>query len=96
MNRVFVPPWKGLLQRKTDEHFRAFTPMPGTHASRILEFGCSCGRFGGHIGVALPPLAMADDKTAEPKPIPGGATVFGIPDASQSVAGCTDTSDADR
>jgi len=77
MNKVFVPPWNRLLQRKTDEHFRRF------HSGNLTRRGfltTAAGAAGLAVTseFALPPLAMAAAKTSEPKPIPGGSTVAGV------------------
>ena len=78
MERIPVPPWKGLLERKTAEHYRRFHPEIFTRRGFI-------GAAAGAAGLAaasrftVVPLALADNKaTAEPNPIPGGATAFGF------------------
>jgi len=79
VNRVFVPPWKGLLQRKTDEHFRRFHSGAGNFTRRgFLSSAAAAAGLAVTSDFALPASVMAHKKTAEPKPIPGGATVFGI------------------
>jgi hypothetical protein len=82
MNRVPAAPWKGLLQRKTDEHFRRFHP-DARSVTRRGFFSTAAGAAGLAVAseFALAPWAMADEdeKTAEPKPIPGGAgTIAGV------------------
>lgn len=82
MNRVPAVPWKGLLQRKTDEHFRRFHSGAGGVTRRGF-FGTAAGAAGLAVAseFALAPWAMADEdkKTREPKPIPGGAgTIAGV------------------
>jgi hypothetical protein len=78
MDRIPVPPSKGLLERKTTEHYRRFHPEIITRRGFIGAAGAAgliaASRF------SIVPLALADSKktTAEPKPIPGGATVFGF------------------
>jgi hypothetical protein len=78
MNRVPAP-WKTLLQRKTDEHFRRFH----SEAARFTRRGF-LGAAAGAAGLAVAsefvadPFALAANRTAEPKPIPGGSTVFGF------------------
>lgn len=81
MDRLPVPPWKRLLERKTAEHFRRF------HADTLsLTRRGFLSTVAGAAGVvaasqfSLAPLALADkDKTSgEPTPIPGGATAFGF------------------
>jgi len=77
--KVPVPPWKGLLQRKTDEHFRRFhsdarnVTRRGFLTTATAAAGLAVSDF------ALAPRARAADKTGEPKPIPGGATLAGVP-----------------
>ena len=80
MNKVPVPPWKTLLQKKTDEHFALFH-SGGRNFTRRGFLSAATGAAGLAVGseFALAPLAMAADKTAEPKPIPGGAgTIAGV------------------
>ena len=80
MDRIPVPPWKGLLERKTAEHYRRFHPEIFTRRGFI-------GPAAGAAGLAaasrftVVPLALAGNNkktTAEPNPIPGGATAFGF------------------
>lgn len=79
MDRIPVPPWKGLLERKTAEHYRRFHP-------EILTRRGFIGAAAGAAGLAaasrftVVPLALAGNKntTAEPNPIPGGGTAFGF------------------
>jgi hypothetical protein len=80
MNRVTVPPWKGLLQRKTDEHFRRFH-SDARNVTRRGFLSTAAGAAGLAVTseFALAPLAMAADKTAEPTPIPGGSMLAGVP-----------------
>ena len=80
MNRVLVPPWKGLLQRKTDEHFRRFH-SDASHVTRrgFLSTATAAAGLAVASEFALAPLAMAADKTAEPTPIPGGVMLAGVP-----------------
>src|ERR1700739_4433043 len=75
--KVPVPPWKGLLQRKTDEHFRRFH----SDARNVTRRGFLSEAAAGLAiasEFALAPLATAAEKSGEPKPIPGGATAFGF------------------
>ena len=80
MNRVPVPPWKELLQRKTDEPFRRFH-SDARNVTRRGFLSTAAGAAG--LAVAsefvLAPLATAAEKTAEPKPIPGGSMLAGVP-----------------
>jgi hypothetical protein len=86
MNKVPVPPWKRLLQRKTDEHFARFHSK-GLNFTRRGFLSTATGVAGLAVAseVALAPLAMAADKTeektAEPKAISGGAGIIaaGLP-----------------
>jgi hypothetical protein len=79
MNRVPIPPWSRLLQRKTDEHFRRFHSDARNFTRRgFLSTAAAAAGLAVTSEFALDPSAMAAHKTAEPKPIPGGATVFGI------------------
>jgi len=80
MNRVPVPPWKGLLRRKTDEHFRRFH-SDARNVTRRGFLSTAAGAAGLAVAseFALAPLATAAEKTAEPKPIPGGGMLAGVP-----------------
>lgn len=79
MNRVPIPPWSRLLQRKTDEHFRRFHSDARNFTRRgFLSTAAAAAGLAVKSEFALAPSTMAAHKTAEPKPIPGGATVFGI------------------
>ena len=79
MNKVPVPPWKRLLQRKTDEHF-AWFHSKGWNFTRRGFLSTATGVAGLAVAseFALAPLAMAADKTAEPTPIPGGGMLAGV------------------
>jgi hypothetical protein len=80
MNRVLVPPWKGLLQRKTDEHFRRFHSDARNVTRRgFLSTATAAAGLAVASEFALAPLAIAADKTAEPTPIPGGGMLAGVP-----------------
>jgi hypothetical protein len=82
MNKVPVPPWKRLLQRKTDEHFARFHSKGWNFTRRgFLTTATAAAGLAVASDFALAPLAMAADKTAEPKPIPGGAGIIapGLP-----------------
>ena len=80
MNRVLVPPWKGLLQRKTDEHFRRFHSDAGNVTRRgFLSTATAASALAVASEFALTPLAIAADKTAEPTPILGGSVLAGVP-----------------
>ena len=79
MNKAPVPPWRGLLQRKTEEHFRRFHADAGNFTRRgFLSAAAGVAGFAAASEFAICPLALADPKTAEPNPIPGGATAFGF------------------
>ena len=84
MNQLPVPPWKSLLERKSAEHYRRFHSQT-TNFTRRGFLGSAVGAAGflAASQFSLAPLAMAKDddnarKTAEPNPIPGGATAFGF------------------
>lgn len=79
MTRVPVPPWRGLLQRKTQEHIRLFH-TGATNLTRRGFLGTAALAAGvvSAPELALSPFARADAKSGEPKPIPGGATAFGF------------------
>jgi hypothetical protein len=76
-----VPPWHRLLQRKTDEHFALFH-SGGKNLTRRGFLSTATGAAGLAVAsdFAFAPLGIADEeKTAEPKPIPGGAgTIAGV------------------
>ena len=82
MNKVPAAPWRRLLQRKTNEHFALFH-SGGKNFTRRGFLSTATGAAG--LAVAsefvLPPLGMAEEKTAEPKPISGGAGIIaaGLP-----------------
>ena len=79
MNKVPVPPWRRLLQRKTDEHFALFHSDGKNFTRRgFLSTATAAAGLAVASDFALAPLARAADKTAEPKPIPGGATLAGV------------------
>jgi hypothetical protein len=79
MGIIPVPPWKRLLERRTAEHYRRFHPETFTRRGFL---GAAAGAAGlaAASQFSLVPLAVVDDKkpTAEPNPIPGGATAFGF------------------
>ena len=79
MDKEAVPLWKTLLERKTAEHYRRFHPQLFTRRGFI---GAAAGAAGVMAAsrFTVVPLALADDTktTAEPNPIPGGATAFGF------------------
>jgi hypothetical protein len=84
MDKAPVAPWKTLLERKTVEHYRRFHSDTPTFTRRGF-LGKAAGAAGLVVASQFPlaPLALADDderekKTAEPKPIPGGAIAFGF------------------
>src|SRR6476620_6430289 len=77
--KVPVPPWKGLLQRKTDEHFRRFHSDARSVTRRgFLTTATAAAGLAVASDFALAPRARAADKTGEPKPIPGGAMLAGV------------------
>ena len=78
MNRIPVPPWRGLLQRKTDEHFRRFH-SDATNLTRRGFLSTAAGAAGLAVasGLAFDAVAIAATN-AGPKPIPGGGTAFGF------------------
>src|SRR5215469_6403941 len=78
MNKVPVPPWKRLLQRKTDEHFALFHSEGKNLTRRVfLTSATAATSLAVASDVALAPLAMAADDG--PKPIPGGSVLAGVP-----------------
>ena len=73
MNKVPVPPWRRLLQRKTDQHFARFHSDGKNFTRRgFLTTATAAAGLAVASDFALAPLAMAADDTG-PKPIPGGA-----------------------
>ena len=81
MNKVPVPPWKTLLERKTAEHYRRFHFGTPTLTRRgFLSTATGATGLLAASQSAFSPLALADkdETTAEPNPIPGGATAFGF------------------
>lgn len=80
MNKAPVPPWKRLLQRKTDEHFALFhSDGKNFTRRRFLSTATSAAGLAVASEFALAPLAMAADDAAEPKPIPGGVVLANVP-----------------
>ena len=76
MNRE-VAPWQGLIEKRIARHFRQFHKNEGVGRRSFLQ------RTAGAAGLALTsglwtPLPVKGQIAAEPKPIPGGATPFGI------------------
>jgi hypothetical protein len=80
MNKVPVPPWRRLLQRKSDEHFARFHSKDKNFTRRgFLTTATAAAGLAVASDFALAPLATAAGKTAEPTPIPGGAgTIAGV------------------
>jgi hypothetical protein len=80
MKKVPVPAWKTLLQRKTDEHFALYHSNGKNFTRRgFLTTATAAAGLVVTSEFAHAPLAIAEDKTAEPKPIPGGAgTIAGV------------------
>lgn len=74
MSKVPVPPWRGLLQKKTDEHFALFHSGGRSVTRRgFLCTATSAASLAVASPFALAPMARAGEETEEPKPIPGGA-----------------------
>ena len=79
MNEVPVPPWKALLERKTDEHFALFHSECRNLTRRgFLTTATAAAGLAVASDFALAPLALAEDSVAEPKPIPGGGMLAGV------------------
>ena len=82
MNKVSAAPWRRLLQRKTNEHFALFH-SGGKNFTRRGFLSTATGAAGLAVASEFvrPPLGMADEKNAEPKPISGGAGIIaaGLP-----------------
>ena len=82
MNKVPDAPWRRLLQRKTDEHFARFH-SGGKNFTRRGFLSTATGAAGLAVASEFvrPPLGMAEEKNAEPKPISGGAGIIaaGLP-----------------
>ena len=81
MNKVPVPPWKRLLQRKTDEHFARFHSKGWNFTRRgFLTTATAAAGLAVASPLTLAPMAVAeeDKETAEPKPIPGGGMLAGV------------------
>jgi len=79
MDRVPVFPWKRLLERKTAEHYRRFhSETPPFTRRGFLSTAAGAAGLMAASQFSLAPRALADKTTAEPKPIPGGATAFGF------------------
>jgi hypothetical protein len=79
MNKAPVPPWKRLLERKSDEHFALFHSEGKNFTRRgFLTTATAATALAVASDFALAPLTMAADNVAEPKPIPGGGTLAGV------------------
>jgi len=80
MNSVPVPPWKTLLQRKTDEHFALFHSKGKNFTRRgfLTTATAAAGLAAVASDFALAPRARAASKTADPTPIPGGGMLAGV------------------
>lgn len=79
MNKVAVPPWETLLQRKTDEHFALFHSQGKNFTRRgFLSTATAAAGLAVASDFAVPPGAIAADKTATPIPIPGGGALAGV------------------
>jgi len=79
MNGVPIPPWRRLLQRKTDEHFALFHSKGKNFTRRgFLNTATAAAGLAVASDFALAPRAVAADKTSEPTPIPGGANLAGV------------------
>src|SRR5499425_2997921 len=79
MNKVPVPPWKSLLQRKTNEHFARFHSNGRNFTRRgFLTTATAAAGLAVASDFALAPLGMAAEKSAEPTPIPGGGNLAGV------------------
>jgi hypothetical protein len=77
MNKV--PPWKRLLQRKTDEHFALFHSKGKNFTRRgFLTTATAAAGLAVASDFALAPRARAAENGAEPKPIPGGGSLLGV------------------
>lgn len=80
MNKVSVPPWKRLLQRKSDEHFALYHSGGQSLTRRgFLSTATGAAAVAVVSDFALAPLAMAADNGADPKPIPGGVVLANVP-----------------
>ena len=79
MKKVLIPPWKTLLLRKTDEHF-ALYHSNGKNFTRRGFLTTASAAAGLVVASELAHApAIAGDRAAEPKPIPGGAgTIAGV------------------
>lgn len=82
MNQPSVPPWQTLLKRKTVEHYRRFhSETPTLTRRRFLTTATGATGLLAASQFAFAPRALSDEQkptTAEPNPIPGGATAFGF------------------
>jgi len=79
MKKVLIPPWKTLLQRKTDDHFALFHSERRNFTRRgFLTTATAAAGLAVASDFALAPLALAEDNVAEPTPIPGGGMLAGV------------------
>ena len=72
--------WQGLIQKRIAQHFRRFHPYSAEYMRRRSFLQSTVGAAGLALtsGLWKPQSANAQPSTAEPKPIPGGATPLGI------------------
>ena len=73
-------PWQGLIQKRIAQHFRRSHPYSTEYVRRRSFLQSTVGAAGLALssGLWAPQRANGQSSTSEPRPIPGGATPFGI------------------
>ena len=77
MNRK-DPPWQRLIEKKTAQHFRQFHSDEGLGRRSFLQRTAGAAGLALTSGLWMTQLGRAQDNSALPKPIPGGATPLGF------------------
>ena len=72
------PPWQGLIEKRTARHFRQFHSDEGLGRRSFLQRTAGAAGLALTSGLWMTQLGMAQDDSALPKPIPGGATPLGF------------------
>jgi hypothetical protein len=71
-------PWQGLIEKRIARHFRQFHKEEGVRRRSFLQRTAGAAGLALTSGLWMPQLGKGETDAAEPKPIPGGATPFGI------------------
>jgi len=77
MNRE-IPPWQGLIEKRIVRHFQQFHRGEGIGRRSFLQRTAGAAGLALTSGLWTPRLGKAEDDSALPKPIPGGAVPLGF------------------